>query len=79
MRRQPRCPRTSEPPARRRPLHRQAYLIVTALASQLIKSGYREDWPRLATQLEALYRVGELHGLAAPKAWQIEVDRADGR
>jgi hypothetical protein len=52
-------------------------LIVTALASQLIKSGYREDWPRLATQLEALYRVGELHGLAAAKAWQIEVDRAD--
>lgn len=32
----------------------------------------REDWPRLVTQLEALYRVGQLHGLAAAKAWLTE-------
>jgi hypothetical protein len=30
------------------------------------------DWPRLVSQLEALYRVGELHGLAAAKAWLTE-------
>ena len=28
--------------------------------------------PRLVTQLEALYRVGQLHGLAAAKAWLTE-------
>jgi hypothetical protein len=32
----------------------------------------RADWPRLVSQLEALYRVGELHGLAAAKAWLTE-------
>jgi hypothetical protein len=32
----------------------------------------REDWPRLVTQLEALYRVGELHGLGAAKVWLAE-------
>ncbi len=47
-------------------------MIVTALASQFIKSGYREGWPRLVSQLEALYRVRELHGLDTAKAWLTE-------
>ena len=29
----------------------------------------RDDWPRLADQIDALYRVGELDGLAAVKTW----------
>jgi hypothetical protein len=42
------------------------------LASADLLAVDREDWPRLVAQLEALYRVGELHGLAAAKAWLTE-------
>jgi len=42
------------------------------LASADLLAVDREDWPRLVAQLEALYRVGELHGLAAVKAWLTE-------
>jgi|tagenome__1003787_1003787.scaffolds.fasta_scaffold8577682_1 hypothetical protein len=37
------------------------------LASADLLAIDREDWLRLAPQLEALYRVGELHGLAEAK------------
>jgi hypothetical protein len=42
------------------------------LASADLLAVYREDWPRLVVRLEALYRVGELHGLAAVKVWLTE-------
>ena len=42
------------------------------LASADLLAMDREDWPRLVAVLEVLYRVGELHGLGAAKAWLTE-------
>jgi hypothetical protein len=32
----------------------------------------REDWPRLAVVLDALFRVGERDGLTAARVWLTE-------
>jgi hypothetical protein len=42
------------------------------LASADLLAVDRGDSPRLVPRIEALYRVGELHGLAAAKAWLTE-------
>ena len=43
------------------------------LASSDLLAVDRQDWPRLVAQLEAPYRVGELHGLDAAKVWLTEL------